>query len=704
MKLSLNSGWVKNLEERQTQIQNETPIIIKPTHLPTLCSETIVINSDNAAADMLLELKKHPVAAIAWDSEFTYHKNPISERGKNKLFDPKSQRPLLISLAAWVQSPTESLVLKYVIQIESFDSYEFIEKITRLRVPHIFHNIKAELFTLWSLGIATEFQTIYDTYLAAACIHLGDHHHRAKENSSLRDESDVIINKNNSDFKREHQLSLIGQCHEYKIEHKFHLKKNTLQSQFLNTTGVEFSNEQIEYAAEDAYVTLQLYVAQQTNILKNGLHHHLHTIEFPFSVANAKVEWNGVNVSRQDILKLHSACEKAVKHHSTLLQKYGITNSSSRKEFQKLLIALNLDHYFTEKTIHGNIVTDDQTLKNLENLHPCIKSFRAVQKYKQQATDALKWLSLICGDGRLHPINKQLGTHTGRNTCSSPNIAGLSRVFRPIVKATPGRAIFEADFSQVEVAVAAAEFADSKLVSYYNSADLYTHIASLFYSNELSNAPPDEVAALKKKYRNQMKIFVLAVMYNMQAPSVALLLNITTKEARKEIDRFLNLFPDLKIALEEASVFGNLKGYATTVSGLRRHIQKGSPSQWVNNFLRNTPIQGSAADVFKAAVVNVERGLSGTSAKIILLIHDAVVIECDVAELNTVSESVRFLMSHTLRAFYPNLSGKVDINKIEPSCWNKDGHADSLDKFLLDPAFNIDEPSPNKIVKATQPQ
>jgi DNA polymerase-1 len=155
----------------------------------------------------------------------------------------------------------------------------------------------------------------------------------------------------------------------------------------------------------------------------------------------------------------------------------------------------------------------------------------------------------------------------------------------------------------------------------------------------------------------------------------------------------------MKKALEEASVFGELKGHATTVSGLRRQIPIGSPAHWVQNFLRNTPIQGSAADIFKSAVIAIDKELQGTSGKIILLIHDAVVVECDANDLDSISEKVRSLMSHALRAFYPELTGKVDINKTAPHCWNKDGHADSLDKFLQDPSFNIDSPNSSELIK-----
>ena len=283
----------------------------------------------------------------------------------------------------------------------------------------------------------------------------------------------------------------------------------------------------------------------------------------------------------------------------------------------------------------------------------------------------------------VEPLNLQISTSPG---------TWPGKLFRPIVTAESGNAILELDYSQVEMGIAGAEYDDAKLVYDYNSGDVYAGMAKRFFSDKLSadEQAMDSLTFKKchRELRNQIKPLALAIMYNRMAESIALEFGLTLKEAQAQLDKFLNLYLDLKRALESSSSDGFFRGYAMTVSGLRRHVQKtGSASQWTKNFLRNTPIQGSAATVFKAAVAALDREFRKSGVKIILIVHDAVVIECPAEQLEAVAEKIEFVMAHVLRSYYPALTGKVDVNMDQPHCWNKDGEADSLEKFLTDPRF-----------------
>ncbi len=137
-------------------------------------------------------------------------------------------------------------------------------------------------------------------------------------------------------------------------------------------------------------------------------------------------------------------------------------------------------------------------------------------------------------------------------------------------------------------------------------------------------------------------------------------------------------------------MYGASRGYAYTVTRLRRHINKNyRVTHWTKNFLRNTPIQGSATAVFKKAVVSIDQEFLGTDTFIILTVYDSVVLECSFDIRNEVATRAQQLMKSAVRSFYPALNGSVDINIEHPQCWNKKGNPDSLEKFFADPSFNF---------------
>ncbi|MGQ0722687.1 MAG: DNA polymerase [Candidatus Eiseniibacteriota bacterium] len=331
----------------------------------------------------------------------------------------------------------------------------------------------------------------------------------------------------------------------------------------------------------------------------------------------------------------------------------------------------------------------------MEDLHPAIRAFRVHRRNRRLAGE--EWLTgcMTGADGRIHPSHHQLGAATGRNTCTAPNLVGIGRVLRPVVTAPPGRALIELDYSQIEVGVAAAEHDDPDLIAAFNSGDVYSAMAQRFYASDLSEGEralqPREFKAKRRDLRDAMKLFVLAVIYNIQAPALAVRFGISVAQAERERQRFLDLFPTLQRRLEESVAYGAVHGYATCVSGLRRLVEsKGRPSTWTRNFLRNTPIQGSAAVVFKRAVNALDQAFRGTGVWLVLPVHDAIVIECPEAEVEEVAARAAQIMEDALRATYPSLQPRVEINKSHPECWNKDGHADSLERFLQDPTFRLD--------------
>src|SRR5262249_6844049 len=149
---------------------------------------------------------------------------------------------------------------------------------------------------------------------------------------------------------------------------------------------------------------------------------------------------------------------------------------------------------------------------------------------------------LIGSDGRLHPDHRHLGAGTGRASCSLPNIVGISKTFRPIVTAPPGRAIIELDYAQIEVGICAAEHNDQAWLASSNAGDLYAAVAQQSYPEMLTKEervlPPAQFKKCRPDLRDSIKTFVLAVLYNMQAQAVADRFGIPLAEAVRQRQAF----------------------------------------------------------------------------------------------------------------------------------------------------------------------
>ena len=179
---------------------------------------------------------------------------------------------------------------------------------------------------------------------------------------------------------------------------------------------------------------------------------------------------------------------------------------------------------------------------------------------------------------------------------------------------------------------------------------------------------------------------MLAVLYNMQAQAVADRFGIPLGDAERQRQAFLDCYPSIKSAMVSIVEDGRARGYAAIIGGLRRRISAGPKAV---NQLINTPIQAGAGVVFREAVVRLYQHFKGSTTKLILPVHDAVLFECDIDNLGPVGREASEIMKDTVRKYYPVLSPRVDINDAASHCWNKDGHSDSLDRFLADPLYKL---------------
>jgi DNA polymerase-1 len=184
----------------------------------------------------------------------------------------------------------------------------------------------------------------------------------------------------------------------------------------------------------------------------------------------------------------------------------------------------------------------------------------------------------------------------------------------------------------------------------------------------------------------------LGILYGVTPHGLALYLGISRPEAAALQQRFMSMFPALRQALADTTCFGGLRGSVPTISGLRRYrARRGRTSVWERNWMTNHPVQGSAAVVFKAAGNRLDRLYRGHDAWLIVPLHDAFVFKAPLQVLEEVGELTRRMLCESVQEYFPQLRPRAEVNVLWPHCWNKDGHADSLDRWIEDPTFELDQ-------------
>jgi len=643
------------------------------------------IDSHKKAQDMLDFALQRPLSHIGFDTEFRYDRPGVVINKKNTTYDPRSIRPLLLSLAmAEPLGKDEGQLYSFVVDLRKPELLPILKDLFWLPVCFSAHYAKVELFCLWWLGLP-EPNIIWDTFIFEKSLQLGQHHHKYKL-TKVADDFEQIRAKEEAKEKEGFGFSLVATCQRYGVAYRMEAEKERLQQSFLvHSDETLFSEEQIDYAAEDAIAASMLHPLQVQKAVQNGLLHHCITVEMPWVITNARIEWAGVRVDER---KRHEAIARISVHKDRLekhlASEYGIENIRSHKQLSEFFKSCKLLYKFRKS---GKVSFDKKTLKKNTSLHPAIALLRATRRASDLLADKLLSPDFVGKDGRVRADHRQLGTHTGRQTSRWPNLLGLDRVLRPLVIPEPGYGIGEVDWTQVEVGVAAALYGDDKMVRMFNSGDIYSAMAQHFFREKLIEEDliitGKEFKEKHKDLRDQMKSCTLGIIYGITPVGLAQTLGTSKSKAAALQERFMAMFPRLQAALILSAQCGAIRGYAFTISGLKRYRAKsGEATRWERNWLTNHPVQGSAAVVFKAAGNRLDKLYQKYDARIIIPLHDAYIFEAPLDELEAVSELTARVMCDTLQEYFPTLQPQVEVNISRPDCWNKDGDGGELDRWI----------------------
>lgn len=281
-----------------------------------------------------------------------------------------------------------------------------------------------------------------------------------------------------------------------------------------------------------------------------------------------------------------------------------------------------------------------------------ILNYRTLTKLNSTYAEGL--LNYIQADGRIHGEFNQMVTATGRISSTNPNLQNipvrteLGRRFRTVFVPKPGCVFIDADYSQVELRILASLSGDAKLIAAYKDAsDIHAVTASQVFHVPLEEVTPE--------LRRNAKAVNFGIVYGISAFGLSEGLSISRSEAKEYIERYFAAYPDVKKYLDGEVAFAHEHGYVKTIFGRRRPV----PDINASNFMRrsfservamNSPIQGSAADIMKKAMNEVNRALraGGYASRIVLQVHDELLIEVPVAEQEAVKALLIDKMQHAV--------------------------------------------------------
>ena len=418
-----------------------------------------------------------------------------------------------------------------------------------------------------------------------------------------------------------------------------------------------------KYAAEDADLTLRVHRALYPSVAANAsLDSVYRTIELPTSVVLQKVERNGVLIDA-DLLNRQGA-ELGAKMAELEAQAYELAgqpfNLGSPKQIGELLFD-KLKLPVARRTASGAPSTDEDVLAKLANDYPLPKvllDHRALSKLKSTYTDKLpKMVHPVTG--RVHTNYAQAVAVTGRLASNDPNLQNIpvrtaeGRRIREAFIAPPGSTIVSSDYSQIELRIMAHISGDEGLIeAFANNEDVHRRTAA-----EVFGTTAAEVTSEQRRYA---KVINFGLIYGMGVFGLASNLGIERDAAKLYIDRYFMRYPGVAAYMQETRESAKAKGYVETVFGRRLWLSEinspnGPRRAGAERAAINAPMQGTAADLIKLSMIAVQDWLErdGLATRMVMQVHDELVLEVPDAELPLVREQVPKLMASVAQLKVP---------------------------------------------------
>lgn len=402
-----------------------------------------------------------------------------------------------------------------------------------------------------------------------------------------------------------------------------------------------------DYACEDADVTLQLRGVLEPLLQKNGLTKSLTEIECPLIPVLVEMEANGIALDTAALEEISGRLAADIAGYEKKVYELAGRefNLNSPKQLGEVLFDEMKLVDKPKKTKTGQYSTNEEELQKLAGDHEIIGTildYREASKLKSTYVDALPGF-LSKKTGRIHTSFNQAVTTTGRLASSDPNIQNIpvrteqgQEIRRAFVARSPDFTLLAADYSQIELRIMAHLSADEHMQrAFVRGEDIHTATAARVFG-----VKPDDVTS---DMRRKAKMVNFGIIYGISAFGLSQRLRIPRKEAAEIIDSYFAQYPAVKQYMDSLIDGAKEKGYVTTVTGRRRHIRdinskNGTVRAAAERYAINAPIQGSAADMIKIAMIRIEKLLHGKKTKLLLQVHDELVFDLHKDEKDLIDE------------------------------------------------------------------
>ncbi|GAB4200524.1 MAG: DNA polymerase I [Bacteroidia bacterium] len=419
-----------------------------------------------------------------------------------------------------------------------------------------------------------------------------------------------------------------------------------------------------DYAAEDADIALQLKQVFEKKLKETETEQVFEKIEMPLIPVLAEMERTGVKLDTAFLKQLSHQIEHQIK--TTEKEIYHLAGTSFNISSPKQVGEILFDHLkiaeAPKKTKTGQYATSEDILLKLQHQHPIVQAilnYRELTKLKTTYVDALPKL-INPKTQRLHTTFNQTVAATGRLSSDNPNLQNIpirselgQQVRKAFVSSDENSILLSADYSQIELRIVASLSGDESMINaFMHNKDIHTATAARIY-----NVQESEVT---KEMRHKAKSVNFGIIYGQGAFGLAESIGISRTEAKGLIQNYFEKYPKIKELMDELIQSARKNGYTTTLFGRKRwlpdiHSANANVRANAERIAINTPIQGTAADMIKIAMINIYQKLKKhrLSTKMLLQIHDELLFEVPHDELEEVKNIVETEMQNALKLNVP---------------------------------------------------
>lgn len=501
-------------------------------------------------------------------------------------------------------------------------------------IEKIAHNIKYDIKVINRYGVNVNAPT-FDTMIAHYLIN-------ADSKQSMDFLSEFYLN-----YKPVSIETLIG-------------KKGKNQKSMADLDPAEIT----DYACEDADIAFQLKQIFEPEIQKDHLKKLFFEMEMPLVEVLKDMEQEGITIDSEGLLKYSEELGIILDElEVSITNEAGMDfNIDSPKQLGDVLFEQLKISSKAKKTKTGQYATGEDILQKLKHIHPIIPmilDYRQLRKLKNTYVDPLPTL-MDEVDGRIHTNYMQAVAATGRLSSNNPNLQNIpirsdkgKEIRKAFISRGKGFKLMAADYSQIELRIIAALSEDENMINAFKSGqDIHAATAAKVF-----NVPLEEVT---RDQRSSAKAVNFGIIYGQSAFGLAQNLNISRTEAKQIIDSYFEQYPTIKGYMDGAVAKARENGYVETIMKRRRYLSDiNSANAIVRGFAErnavNAPIQGSAADVIKLAMIRVHKAMNATpmKSKMLLQVHDELVFDVHESEIDAMKELVKREMEAAVQLVVP---------------------------------------------------